>query len=78
MVVGITGDDRNMAGFQNLENPVQVELFEFYFIYSSAILLMVFKCTFSLLFSNKMYLFLWCIKFSRLANYLILKLLTVS
>ena len=40
-----------MAGLQNLENPLQVKLFCFYFVYSSAMLLIVLKEYFSLLFS---------------------------
>ena len=44
---------RNMAGFRNLENPLQGKLFGFYFVYSSAMLLVVFEVHFSLLFSNK-------------------------
>ena len=44
---------RNTAGFRNLENPLQVKLFGFYFVYSSAMLLIVLEVHFSLLFSNK-------------------------
>ena len=42
---------RNTAGFQNFENPLQV--LDFYFVYSSAMLLIVLEVYFSLLFSNK-------------------------
>ena len=44
---------RNKAGFQNLENPLQVKLLDFHFVYSSAMLLIVLEVHFSLLFSNK-------------------------
>ena len=44
---------RNMAGFRNLENPLQVKLLGFYFVYSSAKLLIVLEVHFSLLFANK-------------------------
>ena len=44
---------RNTAGFQNLENPLQVKLFGFLLVYSSAMLLIVVEVHFSLLFSNK-------------------------
>ena len=43
----------NTAGFRSLENPLQVKLFVFYFVYSSAMLLIVLEVHFSLLFSNK-------------------------
>ena len=44
---------RNMAGFRNLENSLQVKVLDFYFVYSSAMLLIVSEVHFSLLFSNK-------------------------
>ena len=47
---------RNMAGLQNLKNPLQVnKLFGFLLCLRSAMLLMVLKAQFSLLFSNKAY-----------------------
>ena len=41
----------NMARLQNLENPLKVKLYCFYFVYSSAMLLIVLKEYFSLRFS---------------------------
>ena len=41
-----------MAGFQNFQNPLQVKLFGFYLVYSSAMLLIVLEVHFSLLFSQ--------------------------
>ena len=32
---------QNTVGFQNLENPLQVKYWDFYFVYSSAMLLIV-------------------------------------
>ena len=44
---------RNTAGFRNLENPLQLNYLDFYFVYSSTMLLIVLEVHFSLLFSNK-------------------------
>ena len=53
LTAGRQAGRRNTAGFRNLENPLQVKLFGFYFVYSSAMLLIVLEVHFSLLFSNK-------------------------
>ena len=53
LMAGMQAGRRNMAGILNLENPLQIKLFGFYFVYNSAVLLIVLEVHFSLLFSNK-------------------------
>ena len=49
---------QNMAGFQNLENPQHY--LDLYFVYSSAMSLIVLEVHFSLLFTNKAYFRAFC------------------
>ena len=65
LTAGRQAGRRNTAGLCNVENPLQVKIFIFCFVYSSAMSLIVLKVYFSLFSQTKCILWcvLWCVIF---------------